>query len=64
MKERTEMKVLAFIFLTIGLAGLGFGSVLTVGRLAYKQGQVDYANGKVVYELQKQPDGNTEWVKK
>jgi hypothetical protein len=31
---------------------------------AYKQGQIDYANGIIKYELKEMPDKSMEWVKK
>lgn len=34
------------------------------GEIAgYKQGQVDYANGKIKYKLVKQPDNTVKWKK-
>jgi hypothetical protein len=37
----------------------------TAGKeLGYKEGQIDYANGRVAFELKKQYDGTTQWVKK
>lgn len=30
----------------------------------YKQGQIDALNGKVFFELKKQEDGTTVWVRK
>ena len=33
-------------------------------EFSYKQGQIDCLNGKIKYELVKQPDGTTEWKEK
>lgn len=30
----------------------------------YKQGQIDALSGKVLFELQPQPDGSTKWERK
>lgn len=47
---------------------IGFGLGLLVGCIPqlenrYKQGQIDAINGVIKYELKKQDDNTTKWVK-
>lgn len=42
-----------------------YTSVYSAGReVGYKEGQIDYANGRIAFELKKQNDGTTQWAKK
>lgn len=48
-----------------GACFLGLISIITEDSTRlYRQGQIDALTGKVVYELKKQSDGSTAWVKK
>ena len=50
------------MFLIMGIVE-NFPEYVHVCRQAYKQGQIDYANGKKVYKLVKQEDGTIIWKK-
>lgn len=66
------MKAIALMIFGALLCGLGSGMVLTVNLMrlypetttVYQQGQIDALNGKVLFELVKQPDGSMVWQKK
>ena len=48
--------IMMFVLIAILLVGVRQGS--------YKQGQIDYANGKIVYSLVKNTQGEMVWKRK
>ena len=63
MKNNKELYQLVFLLIISILVSIGY-CVLDINEYSYKQGQIDAINGKIKYELVKQPDGTTEWKEK
>lgn len=54
-----------FIGVGVGAVGLmGVSLAMPESTSLYKQGQVDAINGKIVFELKKNADGTSTWVRK
>lgn len=50
------------VFMVLGFAG-AFSEKTLQYKEGYKQGQIDYANGKIVYKIKPNGDGTTSWQK-
>jgi flagellar basal body-associated protein FliL len=70
MAAEREIIVVVVVVVLLGVAG-GFFLELhkkheteSLFEQAYRQGQIDAANGKMLYELKQLPDGSTAWERK
>jgi hypothetical protein len=53
------MNTIEFIFIVIVI----YMSFVFGNNIGYKNGQIDAINGQVNYHLEKQPNGEMEWIK-
>ncbi len=52
-----------YIILVMCLIGVVFAFVSWIAYDAgYENGQIDYANNEIYYELEKQEDNTTDWI--
>lgn len=62
MNDNLVAAILITVVLIVSMFSvLGISS--TIYERGYKNGQIDYANGKIVYHLEKQADNTTIWSK-
>ena len=60
-QDETCVGLLVLLYTTlIFILGFAIGSFY-YGITCYKEGQIDYANGKIKYELVVNPDQTKEW---
>ena len=60
-KRKKQVPLFTVITFAILFAAIAGFTVYAVRELSYKQGQVDYANGTINYELFKRGNGETFW---